>query len=67
MREKMKYKVTYENQWGFQHTKTIKARSQEEASKKADEYVRSTEYAYAVSALGHSKLISIIEQDGGAE
>jgi hypothetical protein len=63
----MKYKLTYTNQWGYKHTKTIKAESQEEASAKALEYVKTTEYEYAVGALGHSEIISVIEQDGGAE
>ena len=60
----MKYKITYKNQWGYTHTKTIKANSQEQANLQADAYVKTTEYAYAIGVMGNSELISVIEQDG---
>ena len=63
----MKYKLTYANQWGCRHTKTIKAESQEEANTKASEYVKTTEYAYALGVLGNSEIISLVNLDGGAE
>ena len=63
----MKYKITYKNQWGYKHTKTIKADSQEAANLQAESYVKTTEYEYAVGVLGHSELISAVEQSEGAE
>ena len=62
----MKYKITYLNQWGMRRTKTIKAESVEEANNKAVEYVNSTEYEY-MKGIGNSEIISVVEQDGGAE